>query len=77
MSTAPAIVDAYEVLGFEAPECCECEDGTLFYCDGPYERTRECETCRGTGRFLVCPQCIDGLAAGADCLTCDGAGTLH
>ncbi|MFI0912538.1 hypothetical protein [Streptomyces abikoensis] len=77
MSTAPAIVDAYEMLGIEAPACGECEDGTLFYCDGPYEASRECETCRGTGRALSCPRCAGGLLGDGDCLTCDGAGTLH
>lgn len=77
MTSTPTIMEAYEALDTQAPDCTECEDGVLHYCDGPYAMTRECETCHGTGRYMECPRCIEGFIGDTECLTCDGVGALH
>lgn len=74
-----APVDAFDALDVLAPECGECEgSGLVTYHHGPYERTRECEHCHGTGRHLPCPHCTDGThpQSGDTCPTCDGYAAL-
>lgn len=78
MFTTPSPVEA-STLGATAPECEDCEgSGTVTYLHGPYAHTRECDTCRGTGRCFPCPACTDGTspATGEACTTCDGFAAL-
>ncbi|MFE3185517.1 hypothetical protein ACFXKR_32265 [Streptomyces violascens] len=79
MPTFTSPVEAVTVTGTFAPECGECEgSGTIIYLHGPHARTRECDTCHGTGRCLPCPACADGTnsVTGDTCTTCDGFAAL-
>ncbi|MCX4666560.1 hypothetical protein OG453_07730 [Streptomyces sp. NBC_01381] len=80
MLTAPAMVEAFDALGVNAPECETCEGtGIATYLHGPYARTRECDTCHGAGHRLPCPHCTDGVTPGTEetCPTCDGYASLY
>ncbi|MEV4502635.1 hypothetical protein [Streptomyces klenkii] len=77
MPSTLTLVEAITTLGIQAPPCRECEEGVLYYCDGPYAAARECETCQGTGTHLTCPHCLGGDIGDGDCSTCDGAGALY
>jgi DnaJ-class molecular chaperone len=79
MPTLFTPVEATTVTGTFAPECEDCEgSGITTYLHGPYVRTRECDTCHGTGRYLLCPACADGVSptTGDTCTTCDGFAAL-
>ncbi len=61
MSVTVSPVHCYDALGFDAPECRDCEGtGVATYLRGPYLEQRECEDCLGAGRRLTCPDCTDG-----------------
>ncbi|MFG2143616.1 hypothetical protein ACGFRG_05365 [Streptomyces sp. NPDC048696] len=73
-------VSHFDLYGRDAPECGTCEgSGQSSYLHGPYETTRECPDCYGTGRFARCPSCLDGTTweTGDTCPTCDGYTSLH
>ncbi|MFF4605193.1 hypothetical protein ACFY12_20975 [Streptomyces sp. NPDC001339] len=79
MLATHAMIEAAPILGVNAPECDDCEgSGTVTYLLGPYEHTRECDTCHGAGHCLPCPTCTDGAdpITGDTCATCDGFAVL-
>lgn len=80
MNTIVRPVHCRDALGFDAPECIECEGaGTVTYLRGPHPEQRECDDCLSTGRRLTCPDCTDGTAASGEdsCPTCDGYAALY
>lgn len=80
MNSIASPVHCRDALGFEAPECAECEGaGIVTHLRGPYAEQRECDDCLGVGRRQACPDCTDGTTMSGEetCPTCDGYAALY